>query len=79
MSPRNETRPITYSIHAEERLVERGISKASVEAVIRAGAWQQDGPDTFKALVRAKGVLLQVAFADRGSHLHVITVKNKEW
>jgi hypothetical protein len=79
MPPRDETRPITYSKHAEERLAERGVAIADVDRVIRAGAWQRDGVDTFKAFVRSGRVLLQVVFADKGSRLHVITVKNKEW
>jgi hypothetical protein len=71
--------PITYSHHAEERLSERHVAIADVERVIRAGAWQQDGVNTYKVFVRSGQTLVQIVFADKGNRLHVITVKNKEW
>lgn len=80
MSPRDEGRAITYSAHAEERLVRRGVSKADVERVIRTGAWKQDSLNTFVAHIQVGGrPPLQVVFAEEDDRLHVITVKNREW
>lgn len=41
--PRNESRPITWSAHALQRLVERQVVQADAEAIIRSGAWHADG------------------------------------
>lgn len=41
--PRNERRPVTWSRHAAERLVKRGIAQESGAQMIRAGAWTPDG------------------------------------
>ncbi len=41
--PRYEHRTILWKQHADERLIQRGISRHEAETIIRGGAWHTEG------------------------------------
>lgn len=79
-----DDRPVRYDVHATRRMLQRHLTQADVEQIVRAAAREADGTDwlgfpKFRAFLRTGGRHLQVAFSDRGDHLYVVTVMSREW
>lgn len=85
--PRNDQRPITWSEHALQRLVDRGVTQAEAEQIIRSGVWHADGvgdqgDPKWAAEGSATGKHLRIVFVETTDHqgkkvvevLHVVTV-----
>lgn len=81
--PRNERRPIEFSLHALERMDERGVDEEEARAVVLAGAWHPDGTGRqgepkWVAAGSVRGQQVKVAFIEttRGTLeiLYVLTV-----
>ncbi len=45
--PRNERRPVEFSVHAKDRLDLRGVEEDEARAIVRTGAWRPDGVGRF--------------------------------
>ena len=59
-----ELRPIRYTHHARQRIIERHISEAEVEQVIRTGARQPDGVKKWIAFGTINGRRLEVVYVE---------------
>jgi hypothetical protein len=72
---RNETRPVIFTRHAQDRMVLRNVIESEAEAIVRAGSWQPDGIKAWLAFGRVPdGREIAVAFIEYPDRLVVKTV-----
>lgn len=63
--PRDDQRPIRYTVHAEMRLADRCITMDEAARTIRTGAWEPNGLARWRARASVGGRTLEVVFVER--------------
>jgi hypothetical protein len=62
--PRNEKRPIKFSRHAMQRMVQRKIDAIEVEQAIRSGAWHPNSTEGWVSRAAFGGRIYDIVFIE---------------
>jgi hypothetical protein len=62
--PRDEQRPIRFTVHARIRMADRGIDEDQARLAIRHGAWEANGGRKWRTRATLAGRTLDMVFVE---------------